>query len=90
LKYDQPEEQSMSDPNYDRGEQDFTSSGPFWAAMAILALFLFGVFLYLAPGTDNTAMNAPASTGQGSATPGSGEPAKPATRSTTGSGTPSR
>jgi len=84
----------MSDPNYDRGEEEFTSSAPFWAAMAILALFLFGAFLYLAPGTDNTAMNTPASTGQRSATPGSGAPANPggnqATPSTTGSGTPSR
>ena len=83
----------MSDPNYDRGEEDFTSSAPFWAAMAILALFLFGAFLYLAPTTDNTAMNTPASTGQGSATTGTGAPAKPAgsaNPSTTGSGTPSR
>jgi hypothetical protein len=80
----------MSDPNYDRGEQDFTSSAPFWAAMAILALFLFGAFLYLAPGTDSTAMNTPASSGQKSTAPGAGAPANPATPSTTGSGTPSR
>ena len=80
----------MSDPQYDRGDQDFPSSAPFWAAMAILALFLFGAFLYFAPGTDNTAMNMPASTGQKSATPGAGAPANPATPSTTGSGTPSR
>ena len=68
----------MSDPQYDRGDQNFTSSGPFWAAMAILALFLFGAFLYFAPGTDNTAMNTPASTGQRSTTPGAGAPANPA------------
>jgi hypothetical protein len=80
----------MSDPNYDRGEQDFTGSAPFWAAMAILALFLFGAFLYLAPGTDNTAMNTPASSGQKSGTSAPGAPANPATPSTTGSGTPSR
>lgn len=85
----------MSDPQYDRGDQNFTSSGPFWAAMAILALFLFGAFLYFAPGTDNTAMNTPASTGQRSTTPGAGVPANPAgpanSPSTTGSGSsPSR
>jgi hypothetical protein len=83
----------MSDPQYDRGDEDFTGSAPFWAAMAILALFLFGAFLYFAPGTDNTAMNMPASTGQRGAAPGAGAPAgtaNPATPSTTGSGTPSR
>jgi hypothetical protein len=86
----------MSDPQYDRGDQNFTSSGPFWAAMAILALFLFGAFLYFAPGTDNTAMNnPPATTGQRSTTPGAGAPANPAGTanppSTTGSGgSPSR
>lgn len=85
----------MSDPQYDRGDQNFTSSGPFWAAMAILALFLFGAFLYFAPGTDNTAMNTPASTGQRSTTPGAGAPTNPAgtanSPSTTGSGSsPSR
>lgn len=86
----------MSDPQYDRGDQNFTSSGPFWAAMAILALFLFGAFLYFAPGTDNTAMNnPPATTGQRSTTPGAGAPANPAgtanSPSTTGSGSsPSR
>jgi hypothetical protein len=85
----------MSDPQYDRGDQGFTSSGPFWAAMGILALFLFGAFLYFAPGTDNTAMNPPASTtGQRSA-PGAGAPANPGgtanSPSTTGSGgSPSR
>ncbi len=67
----------MSDPQYDRGEENFTSSAPFWAAMAILALFLFGAFLYFAPGTDNTAMNTPASTGQKGAAPGTAAPANP-------------
>ena len=63
----------MSDPNYDRGDQDFTSSASFWAAMAVLALFLFGAFLYFAPGT-TTAMNPGGSTNP--STTGSGTPSR--------------
>jgi hypothetical protein len=86
----------MSDPDYDRGYRDFTSSAPFWAAMAILALFLFGAFLYLAPGTDITALNNPPAAGPRTTAPGAATPGKPAgpgnpaTPSTTGSGAPSR
>jgi hypothetical protein len=80
----------MSDPNLDPNYRDTDSSGPFWAAMAILGLFLLGAFLYFAPRGDMTAMNAPSTTGAGSESSPAGGGKNPTGPSTTGSGSPSR
>jgi hypothetical protein len=80
----------MSDPNLDPTFRDTDSSGPFWAAMAILGLFLLGAFLYFAPRGDMTALNAPSPSSGSGTTTGTGMPANRPAPTTTGSGTPSR
>jgi hypothetical protein len=70
----QLKEQSMPDRDDDRGRLAFTRSAPFLAAIAFLALFLIGGFVFF---------------GGKKSRPATGQPGSPATSSTTG-GTPAR